>query len=184
MPNLASFSARRAEPVDAEAVAWLHADSWRRHYRGAYSDAFLGGDVEADRLLVWTERLAVQDGTTVTFMAEGAGEVVGFIHLVFDEDRQWGSLVDNLHVVWARKRAGIGTLLMAEAAAAVLDHGGVGLHLWVLEQNEPAQAFYSSRSGICTGRRPVKAPGGIPDRLNGTPHGLRYWWSNPSTLIL
>jgi hypothetical protein len=27
----------------------LHADSWRRHYRGAYADAFLDGDVLADR---------------------------------------------------------------------------------------------------------------------------------------
>ena len=30
---------------DANAIAALHADSWRRHYRGAYSDAFLDGDV-------------------------------------------------------------------------------------------------------------------------------------------
>ena len=36
---------RSAEAGDAAAVAGLHADSWRRHYRGAFSDAFLDGDV-------------------------------------------------------------------------------------------------------------------------------------------
>jgi GNAT superfamily N-acetyltransferase len=32
---------RAAGPGDAQAVAGLHADSWRRHYRGAYADSFL-----------------------------------------------------------------------------------------------------------------------------------------------
>ena len=36
---------RPADADDAAAVAGLHADSWRRHYRGAFSDAFLDGDV-------------------------------------------------------------------------------------------------------------------------------------------
>ena len=44
--------------VDFPQVATLHAESWRRHYRGAYSDAYLDGDVVADRLEVWGERMA------------------------------------------------------------------------------------------------------------------------------
>jgi hypothetical protein len=36
---------RAGGPGDAPAVAGLHADSWRRHYRGAFSDAFLDRDV-------------------------------------------------------------------------------------------------------------------------------------------
>lgn len=43
-----SIRFRLAVPDDAEAVAMLHATSWRRHYRGAYSDAFLDGDVVAE----------------------------------------------------------------------------------------------------------------------------------------
>lgn len=43
---------RSACAIDAQAVARLHADSWRRYYRGAYSDAFLEGDVVQDRLSV------------------------------------------------------------------------------------------------------------------------------------
>ncbi|MEU4563183.1 hypothetical protein AB0F72_32800 [Actinoplanes sp. NPDC023936] len=51
---------RFAEAADAAGIAALHADSWRRHYRGAYSDSFLDGDVIADRHAVWSARLAEQ----------------------------------------------------------------------------------------------------------------------------
>lgn len=44
---------RTASAPDAEAVAGLHPGSWRRHYRGAYSDAFRDGDVLSDRLHAW-----------------------------------------------------------------------------------------------------------------------------------
>jgi len=33
---LEDLQLRLASPSDAEAIAALHADSWRRHYRGAY----------------------------------------------------------------------------------------------------------------------------------------------------
>ena len=49
---------RRAGAADAEQIAVLHADSWRRHYRGGYADSFLDGDIVADRRSVWSARLA------------------------------------------------------------------------------------------------------------------------------
>ena len=49
---------RAAGARDAEAVAALHADSWRRHYRGAYADSFLDGDVVANRCAVWSGQLS------------------------------------------------------------------------------------------------------------------------------
>ena len=51
---------RQAQLRDAEAVALLHARSWRENYRGAFTDAFLDGDLPGERLRVWRERLAVQ----------------------------------------------------------------------------------------------------------------------------
>lgn len=48
---------REATEHDAGAIAVLHADSWRLHYRGAYLDAYLDGDIVMDRLKVWTTRL-------------------------------------------------------------------------------------------------------------------------------
>jgi hypothetical protein len=49
---------QNASSNDSEAIAALHTDSWRRHYRGAYSDAFLDGEVVAEHRL----RLAAATG--------------------------------------------------------------------------------------------------------------------------
>jgi GNAT superfamily N-acetyltransferase len=175
---------RRAGLADAQAVARLHADSWRRHYRGAYSDAFLDGDVEQDRIEVWTERLSGYSDGTATILAEDGDRVVGFANVVFDDEDGYGPLIDNLHVVFDRKRGGLGTRLLSHVAVAALGCGARGLHLWVLEQNTAAQAFYSARGGRCTGRRPARPPGGVPGRLNGSPTTLRYAWADPALLIV
>ncbi|MDQ3147017.1 MAG: hypothetical protein M3R01_08840 [Actinomycetota bacterium] len=42
----------------------------RRHYRGAYSDAYLDGDVLADRLAVWTGRLTQPVPSHCTIVAD------------------------------------------------------------------------------------------------------------------
>ena len=183
MGNSTDLTIRRGGPADVETVAGLHADSWRRHYRGAYSDAFLDVDVDADRLGVWSDRLSADDESAATLLAEEGGVFVGFVHVVFDADPQWGSLVDNLHVVWARKRNGFGSLLLSAAAGAVLDHGDGGLYLWVLEQNTAAQAFYEARGGRPADRRLVPPPGGRAERLSGPPIGLRYVWTDPTDLV-
>lgn len=45
---------RAARPDDADAIAGLHADSWQRHYRGAFSGAFLDNDVAGYLRPLWT----------------------------------------------------------------------------------------------------------------------------------
>ena len=117
-----------------------------------------------------------------TLLAEEDGELLGFVHVVFDDDQTWGSLVDNLHVTATHQRGGIGTRLLSEAASIVAGRGHGGLYLWVLEQNTPAQAFYAARGGRCVGRDRVNPPGGIPRRLNGSPAALRYAWPDPREL--
>jgi GNAT superfamily N-acetyltransferase len=173
---------RVAGPGDAEDVARLHADSWRRHYRGAYADSFLDGDVLGDRRLTWSSRLASPHGGT-TILAEDRDGLTGFVHAVFDHDERWGSLIDNLHVVHDRRRSGVGTALLARAAEAVAEHAaGESFHLWVLRQNTAAQRFYQALGGSCVEEAPVPPPGGVPERLNGSPTGLRIAWSGLAAL--
>jgi GNAT superfamily N-acetyltransferase len=179
MPGMtARPSYRRAVERDAEAIAGLHADSWRRHYRGAFADAYLDGDVDADRLAVWTDRLAHPRPEDRTIVAELGADLVGFAHTVLDDDPTWGALLDNLHVRHDAMGHGLGTGLMAETASAVMEsRPSSGLYLWVLEQNVAAQAFYEARGGRQAGREVADAPGG------GTVVGLRYVWPDPSTLV-
>lgn len=113
---------RLAAPCDAHSVAALHADSWRRHYRSAYSDAFLDGDVTADRQAVWSDRLRTPDPRYHTILAEDNDRLVGFAHSVLDDDPTWGALLDNLHVVHGQKRRGIGSRLLAATAQVVIEH--------------------------------------------------------------
>jgi hypothetical protein len=85
---MTSLVLRLAGLDDAEQVALLHAGSWRRHYRGAYSDSYLDGDIVTDRLSVWCARLAAP-AASWTVLAEDDAGLVGFVHVVFDEDARW-----------------------------------------------------------------------------------------------
>lgn len=175
---------RVARHDDAQSVAELHADSWRRHYRGAYADAFLDGDVLADRVALWTDRLRGTDPRRCTILAMDDGGLVGFANTFLDHDPTWGALLDNLHVTSGRKGSGIGTQLLALTAEAVTaSRPTSGLYLWVLEQNVNAQAFYEARGGRCRGRCLIDPPGGIAGRLNGSPAGLRYVWAEPAAML-
>ena len=166
------------------AVAALHADSWRRHYRGAYSDAFLDGDVAVDRLAVWTDRLGRRDSGSCTILAEDDGRLIGFAHTVFDESPRWGALLDNIHVAHSHQRRGVGSGLLARTAEVIAGRREqTGLYLWVLEQNVGGQAFYEARGARRVERAQVATPGGVAGRLNGSPHKLRYAWDDPSPLI-
>jgi GNAT superfamily N-acetyltransferase len=184
VPASAGLRFRAACPGDAQAIAALHADSWQRHYRGAFSDAFLDHDVAGYLLPLWTARLATLDPRARTIVAERDGTVVGFAHTLLGQDTTRGAFLDNLHVAYGLKRHGIGTRLLALTAQAILDCSPPsGLHLWVLEQNSDARAFYTARGGVCVERLQVPPPGGDPARLNGKPITLTYAWRDPSQLL-
>ena len=177
---MSAIHCRPAEVRDVEAIAALHADSWRRNYRGAYLDSYLDGDVVTDRLVVWRERVTRPDAVFRTIIAEHDGAFAGFAHTKLDDDPTWGALLENLHVVHELKGRGIGTRLMAASARAVLDSTpGAGLYLWVLDANAAAQVFYAARGGVEAGRElRGPFPGG------GTALGRRIVWPDPSTLLL
>jgi ribosomal protein S18 acetylase RimI-like enzyme len=171
---------REATEHDAAGIAVLHAESWRLHYRGAYLDSYLDGDVVSDRLDVWTSRLAPPRQSQYTVVAEGGAGIVGFAHTVFDHDPQWGALLDNLHVSSDLKGSGIGTQLLSRAALGLLQHRPAGsIHLWVLDQNTAAQGFYDARGGT---RVETHLRGPFPG--GGRALGHRYFWPDASLLLV
>jgi ribosomal protein S18 acetylase RimI-like enzyme len=174
------MTVREASIRDVEAIAALHAESWRRHYRGAYLDAFLDGDVLADRLAVWRARMTAPGVNHFTIVADQSDVIVGFVHMVLDEDPQWGTLLDNLHVTYRLKRRGIGRRLLAEAAGELVRRRPADrrFYLWVLAQNTAAQAFYAACGGTTVEtmlRGPF--PGG------GSALGLRLAWPDAAALV-
>ena len=176
---------RLATRLDADRIAALHADSWRRHYRGAYADSFLDSDeLILDRLTVWRQRLDKPAVEAVTILAEHDGELIGFAHTVLDDDPTYGALLDNLHVRDQQKRHGIGSRLLVDSAATLIERRpGRGLYLWVLQQNVAAQAFYAACGATRVERAMALAPGGVASQLNGSPAKLRYAWPDPAVLL-
>jgi GNAT superfamily N-acetyltransferase len=162
---------REATGADAMAVATLHAESWRTHYREAYRDEYLDGDVVEDRLRVWNERLSAPAPNQFVVLAEEDDELIGFACAYGGNDETWGSLLDNIHVRPEHQGRGVGARLVAEVAAwCRASHADCGLYLWVLEQNRRAQRFYQRLGASDQGGELSEPPGG------GQIHGRRYAW--------
>lgn len=170
---------RLRRPSDATAIADLHADSWRRAYRGFLSDSYLDHAVQADRAGVWRRRFQEPDPRliTVTVVGEADGKLQGFAHSIADDDPQWGTLLDNLHVRHDVRRLGIASRLMAETGAWLEANGhGGGVYLWVIERNHTARRLYDAVGGRPVGSGVWAAPDG------GKVPSLRYWWARAADL--
>ena len=162
---------RVATSADAVAVATLHAESWRAHYRGAYRDEYLDGEVVEDRTRVWKERLSTPAPNQFVVLADDGDDLIGFACAYGAHDERWGSLLDNIHVRSGHQRRGVGAALVAEVAAwCRANYADCGLYLWVLEQNRQAQRFYQRLGASDHGGEISEPPGG------GQIHGRRYAW--------
>jgi len=168
---------RQAERGDAEPVALLHARSWRENYRGAFSDAFLDGDLPGERLRVWSERLGDPPGNQFVQLAVDGAGLRGFVCAYGGQDPQWGSFIDNLHVAGAWKRSGIGSSLMRQAGAWLSrNHPGLAIYLWVLESNSAARRFYEHLGAHDAGVATMETHGGAIVR------SCRYTWPDAALL--
>ncbi|KAB2932692.1 MAG: GNAT family N-acetyltransferase [Leptonema illini] len=105
---------RFATVEDTEAIATLHAESWRTSYRGMLRDEYLDKDVFQDRKDLWMSRLFSPAENQCIILAEEDDELCGFICAFGNDDPRWGTLIDNLHVRQDRKGLGIGKALIAE----------------------------------------------------------------------
>jgi ribosomal protein S18 acetylase RimI-like enzyme len=168
---------RPAIASDAEAIADLHARSWRENYRGAFLDSFLDGDLPAERLSVWRERLEHPSGNQLVQLAVEGTNLAGFVCAYGGHDPEWGSLVDNLHVAHAFKGNGIGAALLRQAAAwLAADYPDLGVYLLVLEMNASARRFYERLGAENAGVAAMDVHGG------GVVRSCRYRWPRATLL--
>lgn len=156
---------------DAEAIAALHAESWRNAYRSLVPDEFLDHRVVEERRAFWRARLATEDETRLLLKATADSLLIGFVCALRDADPEWGPLLDNLHVKPGFKGRGVGRALLSAArawSAAVAP--GRPMHLWVIEDNLDARRFYDRAGGGVAEQRIVDFTDGMV-----TP-ALRYVW--------
>jgi len=168
---------RPATARDAEPIADLHARSWRENYRGAFRDAYLDGDLPAERLGVWRERLDRPRDNQLVRLAVAGTNLVGFVCAYGAEDPRWGSLVDNLHIAHDFKRNGVGSVLMRQAGAwLAARYPDLEVYLWVLEVNSSARRFYEQLGARNAGVSTMETHGGAVVR------SCRYTWPRAALL--
>jgi len=157
---------REPVPADAVRLGEIHLAGWRWAYHGIVPDQELFVErTFAQSVALWEKRLANPSHTLVW----DEGLVKGFCihHPSRDEDAPQAWEVGALYVEPAFSRQGGGTALVAAAAEAGRAAGYRELHLWVLEANPRARAFYES-----CGLRPDGTSKPIPE-WNGAVE-LRY----------
>lgn len=170
---------RLAVRDDTAAIAALHVASWRSAYRGIFSDRYLDGPVEPERQALWQARMQDPRPGQIVVQAEDLdGGLVGFACGFIDEDPNWGSFVNNLHVRPNRKGGGVGRALLRDLgrrfAKAAPERP---VHLFCLEANHAARGFYAAMGGQVVERAmSIEADGSACA-------DLRIAWPSPAKLL-
>lgn len=168
---------RDARLSDYVSIAKLHAQSWRKNYRGIYGNRFLDNEVDQNRLEVWRQRLSAPSPNQQVIVALQEEEIVGFACLLLEDDPVFGALLDNLHVASNVQGSGIGKQLMKECAQRIADKSNSNrMYLWVYEANENARRVYERLGAehVETVEKPTED--GIPVQV------CRYVWQDASAL--
>lgn len=169
---------REAGSNDIDAIALLHAESWRNSYRGMLSDLFLEQQVVADRRSVWEARLTSPAADQFVLVAEDGQHLCGFICLFGNADARWGALLDNLHIHQTMQGRGVGTELMRRAVLWLQEIcPNTGLYLWVFASNRAARRFYDRLGGRVAGEKLEDSFGDKPVRA------LQYVWDDAVLLL-
>ena len=171
-----SPSLRHAAISDATALGTIQVTSWRSAFRGIAPDDYLDHQVSPESQAEdWKEILA--DGEQIVIVAEIKNEVVGYAwaHREDDPAIEWDAELISMHILPEFKRQGIGRGLFSAITAELRNRDCSSFHLSVLEENQPARAFYESMGGTLVGSRKTQLGGkDVTD--------VFYAWRNLSNL--
>lgn len=168
---------RKGTKEDWPIIANIHTVSWQEHYRGVVSDDYLDNIVVDERKQVWEQRFAKPNDKMITIIAENEEKVIGFACSFLDFDEEYGTMLDNLHVLSSYHGLGIGRNLMIHSAHAISTlRPKTPVYLYVLESNTKAIGFYEKMGGVKRGGKAWKTPDG------SNPVCDRYVWDNAKTL--
>ena len=170
---------REALITDTVQIAALHTDSWRKHYRGIWTDNYLDNDLLNERLSYWKNKLEHPANNQQVRVALDKNIIVGFACIFISDDPLYGTLLDNLHISSLNQGSGIGKLLIKYAARIAFETTHEpALYCWVFEQNFEARKFYERMGAINKEVILMKNPDGITSSMT-----CRYIWLDVKSLL-
>lgn len=139
---------RNANTDDIEIIANLHSLSWQKTYRGSFTDDFLDNHVHENRKSAWTQKILQPSDNQFIMLCEIDNLLAGFVCAYGNDSEEFGTYIDNLHVLPELKGKGIGKELMKQVSAwSIETYNQPKLNLEVLENNEDARIFYEKMGG-------------------------------------
>ena len=165
---------RDATAEDAEAIAQVHATSWRETYAGLLPESVIANFGYERTLARWRERLPATPPQAVLVWGDPiAGYVYG------GREREGDSLyrgeVYAIYLLAAGQGQGRGRALMRAAAERLAETGMTSMLVWVLAGNQRARGFYERLGGAFLRERLLGWPG--TDAVE-----VAYGWADTVTL--
>jgi ribosomal protein S18 acetylase RimI-like enzyme len=138
---------RAATPDDAEGIAMVRIDSWRKTYHDIMPDEYLDNMEVKDSMHLWHRVLSATSSKTSVFVAELDGDVVGFAAGKMLDEPKFGldAELAAIYLIPDLQRSGIGSRLVTMVAQAQQAQGASGLLTWVISENKIARAFFEKR---------------------------------------
>ncbi|MCP4470917.1 MAG: GNAT family N-acetyltransferase [Gammaproteobacteria bacterium] len=167
---------RDAEPEDTDAIAALHATSWRKFYKGILPESYLAAEIETERYQFWYRKLADLPGDELVLTARSGGALTGFIWVTRTGEPGYDAVIQALHVNPGRRGSGIGKRLLAGAVRRLLAVGARSVCLRVFDANKQAIGFYTRLGGIADEK-------GIDDFVGANAPDTRIGWTDLNSLL-
>jgi ribosomal protein S18 acetylase RimI-like enzyme len=136
---------RPASAADARGIAEVRVRTWQVAYRDILPAEFLDDlsvDASEDR---FRERLSAPTPDRSTWVAEAAGQVIGFVAAGVPRDEGTHPLTGEVYAIYVMPDCwdnGIGWDLLTRAEGELRERGYAEAVLWVLADNQRARAFY------------------------------------------
>jgi len=154
---------RRGREQDARGIAEVHVATWRAAYGDLLPQSFLNALSVDNRERMWREELRVTHADRAPWVAEAAGQIVGFVSAGASRNEDAKAAEAEVYAIyvlpdcWDR---GVGGSLLAHAERDLVSHGYKEATLWCLADNVRGRAFYEQSGWRLDGAKLTRTFGG------------------------
>lgn len=161
------FIVREASEADARAIAEIHVADWRFAYKGMVPDGLLDSLSVERREDMWRRGFARASPRRAVFVAERAGEVIGFVDCGPSGDDDATPGTGEVYAIYLEPSVigtGVGRALFARGMDHLRESGFRRATLWVLADNARTRRFYEIAGWSPDGIEKTEEWGGFPLR--------------------